>query len=126
MEAAASAQQALELFDNSFVRDFAFCTLHLGTARLLSGDVEEAARVIGEGTLLAARIRSVRLTNEVKAARARMEPWRETRAVRELDERLAGGGIEEVKFARLELQLDGDATACEKEIKVKHIKCALM
>jgi tetratricopeptide (TPR) repeat protein len=91
-EAAINAQQALQLFDHSFVRDFAFCTLHLGTARLLSGDIEEAARVIGEGGLLAARIRSTRLTREVRVARGRMEPWRETVAVRELDERLRGVG----------------------------------
>ena len=92
-EAAVSAQKALRLFDNSFVRDHAFCTLHLGTARLLSGDIEEAARVIGEGALLAARIRSVRLTSEVRAARGRMEPWRETSAVKALDERLVGVGF---------------------------------
>lgn len=42
-EAAASAERGLQLFDTSFVSDLAFCTLHLGTARLLSGEVEEAA-----------------------------------------------------------------------------------
>ncbi|MGH3888945.1 MAG: hypothetical protein ACRDSZ_20715 [Pseudonocardiaceae bacterium] len=92
-EAVVSAQQALQLFDHSFVRDFAFCTLHLGTARLLSGDIEEAARVIGEGAMLAARVRSVRLTREVRVARGRMEPWKDTQAVRELDERLVGAGV---------------------------------
>lgn len=93
VEAAARAQQALELFDTSLVSDFAVCTLHLGTARLLSGDIEEAARVIGEGSVLAARIRSVRLAKEVRAVRGRMEPWRETSAVRELDERLVRVGF---------------------------------
>ena len=92
-EAIASAQKALQLFDNSFVRDFAYCTLHLGTARLLSGEVEEAARVIGEGALLSTRIRSARLTGEVRAARGRLKPWNNTAAVRELDERLRGWGM---------------------------------
>jgi DNA-binding XRE family transcriptional regulator len=92
-EAAASAQSAVQLFDDSFIRDFAFCTLTLGTARLRSGEIEEAARVIGEGTLLAARIQSVRLVNEVRAVRAQLEPWKGTRAVRELDERLLSYGV---------------------------------
>jgi tetratricopeptide (TPR) repeat protein len=92
-EAATSAQRALQLVDSSFIHGLAYCTLRLGTAHLLSGDIEEATRVIGEGALLAGRIRSTRLTSEVKAARGRMEPWRETQAVKELDERLAGCGM---------------------------------
>ncbi|MGH3752904.1 MAG: hypothetical protein ACRDRP_09440 [Pseudonocardiaceae bacterium] len=98
VEAAARAQQALELCDTSVVGDFAVCTLHLGTARVLSGDIEEAARVVGEGAVLAARIRSVRLVKEVRAARGRMEPWRETPAVRQLDERLASVGFGGVRM----------------------------
>jgi DNA-binding XRE family transcriptional regulator/tetratricopeptide (TPR) repeat protein len=89
-EAATSAQKALQLVDSSFIHGLAYCTLRLGAARVLSGDIEEAARVIGEGGLLAARIRSARLTREVRVARERLEPWRETSAVRELDERLVG------------------------------------
>jgi hypothetical protein len=69
-EAAASCQKALQLFDNSFVRDFAFCTLHLSVAHLQSGEIKEAARVIGDGTVLAARVHSIRLTKEVRALRA--------------------------------------------------------
>ncbi|MCA1604157.1 MAG: helix-turn-helix domain-containing protein [Acidobacteria bacterium] len=93
-EAAASAERGLELYDSSFISGRAFCTLRLGTARLLSGEVAEAAQVIGEGALLAARIRSARLIGEVKAARARMQPWQHTRAVRELDEKLVACGMD--------------------------------
>ncbi|MGH2351430.1 MAG: helix-turn-helix domain-containing protein [Chloroflexota bacterium] len=92
-EAAASAERGLELYDRSFISGRAFCTLRLGTARLLSGEVAEAAQVIGEGASLAARIRSARLIGEVKAARDRMQPWKDTRAVRELDERLVAMGV---------------------------------
>ena len=92
-EAAASASRGLQLFDNSFTHGLAYCTLRLGTARLLSGEVEEATHLIGEGALLAARIRSARLTNEVKTARSRMEPWKDTSAVKALDERLMGMGF---------------------------------
>ncbi|MGH3814753.1 MAG: hypothetical protein ACRDUV_20290 [Pseudonocardiaceae bacterium] len=90
VEAAAAAERGLQLFDTSLVSDLAFCTLRLGTARLLSGEIDEAARLIGEGALLATRIRSARLTKEVQTARARLQPWRGTAAVTELDERLAG------------------------------------
>jgi transcriptional regulator with XRE-family HTH domain len=92
-EAAASAERGIRLFDSSFTHGLAYCTLRLGTARLLSGELEEGARVIGEGALLANRIRSARLTSEVSAARGRMWPWRDTPAVKELDERLRGLGM---------------------------------
>ena len=94
MEAAASASTGLRLFDNSFVGSQAFCTLRLGAAYLQSGEVEETARVIGDGALLATQNRSIRLTKEAQAARARMQPWQDTQAIRELDERLAGMGFE--------------------------------
>jgi hypothetical protein len=93
VEAAAAAERGLQLFDTSFVSDLANCTLRLGTARLLSGEIEEAARVIGEGAILATKHRSARLTSEVRAARGRMGPWSDTAAVKELDERLQGLGM---------------------------------
>jgi len=93
VEAVASASGGLRLFDNSFVGSHAFCTLRLGTARLQSGEVKEAARVIGDGALLATQNRSIRLTKEVQTTRARMQPWQDTQAIRELDERLAGMGF---------------------------------
>lgn len=93
LEAASKASEGLQLFDSSFVGSLAFCALRLGTAHLLSGEVEEAARVVGEGAVLATQSRGVRLTREVRGARGRMEPWRETLAVRELDERLVGVGL---------------------------------
>ncbi|MGH3755210.1 MAG: helix-turn-helix domain-containing protein [Pseudonocardiaceae bacterium] len=92
-EAIAAAERGLQLFDSSFPRGVAYCTLHLGTARLLSGEVDEAVRVIGEAAFLATKNRSARLTGEVRAARARLQPWRDMPAVRELDEKLAGYGV---------------------------------
>jgi tetratricopeptide (TPR) repeat protein len=89
-EAATKAREGLSLFDDSFVGSLAFCMLRLGTAHLLSGEVEEAARVIGDGAAMTTQNRSVRLTREVRTARGRMEPWRDMQAVRELDERLVG------------------------------------
>jgi tetratricopeptide (TPR) repeat protein len=92
-EAAASARKGLRLFDNSFVGSLAFTTLRLATARLQSGEVEEAAQLIGDGALLATRNRSTRLTKEVRTTRARLQPWQETPAVQELDEQLSGMGF---------------------------------
>ncbi|MGH3939591.1 MAG: helix-turn-helix domain-containing protein [Pseudonocardiaceae bacterium] len=92
-EAAAAAERALQLFDSSFVSDLANCNLRLGTARLLCGEVEEAARLTGAGALLATKHRSARLTSEVRAARGRLQPWQDTAAVRELDEGLRGMGF---------------------------------
>ncbi len=99
--AAASAERGLQLFDTSLISDMAYCTLHLGTARLHCGEVEEAARAIGDGALLASQSPSVRLTREVRAARARLEPWKDTRAVRELGERLRDVGYMGVRDVRL-------------------------
>ena len=92
-EAATSAERGLQLYESSFVSGVAFCMLRLGTARLRCGEVEEAARLIGEGALLAAKIRSARLTGEVRATRGRLQPWHHTTAVRELDEGLRGMGL---------------------------------
>lgn len=92
-EAAVSASAGLILYDTSFVDGYAVCMLHLGNARLQAGEVEEAARAIGEGALLAAKTRSARLTNEIQGCRRRLQPWHNTAAVKELDERLIGWGM---------------------------------
>lgn len=92
-EAATKASAGLQVFDNSFIGSLAFCTLRLGTTHLQSGEIEEATRVIGDGALLATQARSARLTNEIKAIRARMQPWQGTQAVQALDEQLAAMGF---------------------------------
>ena len=92
-EAAVSASAGLVLYDRSFVDGYAVCMLHLGNAHLQADEIDEAARVIGEGAILAAKTRSARLTSEVRAARGRLQPWQGTQAVRELDGRLAEMGV---------------------------------
>lgn len=92
-DAAVSAQSGLAVFNTSYVDGYALCTLHLGKACLQAGEVAEAAQVIGSAASLAAQNRQARLVKELHTARARMEPWRETVAVRELDERLVGVGF---------------------------------
>jgi DNA-binding XRE family transcriptional regulator/tetratricopeptide (TPR) repeat protein len=92
-EAAASASAGLTLYDQSFVDGYAVCTLHLGNAYLQAGEIEEAAQVIGQVAALSAQTHSARLTKELRTTRVSMEPWRETRAVKELDEQLVGVGF---------------------------------
>jgi len=83
-----AARESLTLIGRSFVRNHAFGTLHLGNAYIESGEIEEAARVIGEGAELAARNRSARLVELLKRSRGRLERWQRTPAVTALDERL--------------------------------------
>jgi hypothetical protein len=92
-EAAASASAGLTLYDKSFVDGYTQCALNLGNAHLRSGEIDEAARVVGDAGGRAARTRSARLVKELHTTRARMQPWRATHAVRELDDHLATCGL---------------------------------
>jgi tetratricopeptide (TPR) repeat protein len=92
-DAAASASAGLMLYDKSFVDGYAVCTLHLGNARLQAGEIDEATRIISGAASLAAQTHSARLVKELRIIRGRMQPWEDTQAVRELDERLAGVGF---------------------------------
>ncbi|MGH3696220.1 MAG: hypothetical protein ACRDRX_19865 [Pseudonocardiaceae bacterium] len=92
-EAAASASAGLILYDRSFVDGYTQCTLNLGNAHLRSGEIDEAARVVGDAAGLAAQTRSARLVGELRTTRARMQPWQGTRAVSMLDDQLAAGGL---------------------------------
>ncbi|MGH3829676.1 MAG: helix-turn-helix domain-containing protein [Pseudonocardiaceae bacterium] len=92
-EAATSANTGLALFDKSFVGSLAFCTIFLGNAHLQSGEIDEAARVVGNAAGLAAQTRSARLVTELRTTRARMQPWQNTQAVTTLDDQLAAYGL---------------------------------
>ena len=92
-EAAASASAGLALYDKSFADGHAVCTLHLGNAHLQSGEIDEAARVVGDAAGLAMQTRSARLVKEVRTTRARMQPWQGTQAVSVLDDQLVACGL---------------------------------
>ena len=70
-----AAQESLTLINGTFVRNQAFSTLHLGNAYIESGEIEEAARVIGNGAELAARNRSARLVELLRQSRGRLDRW---------------------------------------------------
>jgi ATP/maltotriose-dependent transcriptional regulator MalT len=87
-EAEQAARTSLALVGSSFVRNQAFSTIHLGNAHFAAGNVDEAAQVIGDGAVLAARNRSARVLDTLSRARASLRTWQDRPAVRELDDKL--------------------------------------
>lgn len=85
--AAAKAQEALSLYDPSFVRLRAFATLELGTAHLQTGEVEHATTLIGDVIEFTTRNRSARLMDEVEGTLRSLDKWNDVQAVRDLKER---------------------------------------
>ncbi len=71
------------------VRNLAMTMVDLGSAYIQHGEIEEAARALGQASELAVRNRSVRLAIHLRDARQQLEPWTDTPAVRELDETMA-------------------------------------
>jgi tetratricopeptide (TPR) repeat protein len=86
-------RQGLEVMDRSFSRDLAMTTIGLGEAYVQCDEIDEAARLLGDAGEIAAGHSSVRLIERLVQARAGMQPWRDTVAVRALDERLVGYGV---------------------------------
>ncbi|MGH4016630.1 MAG: hypothetical protein ACRDSL_22395 [Pseudonocardiaceae bacterium] len=87
------AQQALSGLDPSFVRDTAFTTVDLSRAYVQCQEIDEAARLLGDASELAAGNSSARLTGRLHQARAQLQPWHDTSAVRELDDRFTTYGL---------------------------------
>ncbi|MGQ0773809.1 MAG: hypothetical protein ACT4NY_05240 [Pseudonocardiales bacterium] len=86
-------QQTLGNLDPSAVRNMAFLTVVLGTAYLQCEEIDEAARLLGDAGELAVGNSSARLTERLQQARAQLQPWHGTNAVRELDDRLTTYGL---------------------------------
>jgi tetratricopeptide (TPR) repeat protein len=87
------AQQSLEILDRSSVRDVAMTIVDLGKAYVQCDEIDEAARLLGDAGDIAARNSSARLIERLRQARADMQPWQHTAAVRTLDDRLASYGL---------------------------------
>ena len=64
----------------------------LATAHVRQGNLDEACRLGSEALDLAARQQVAPNLQDVRWLRLDMEPWRKTRAVKELDEQLALAG----------------------------------
>jgi len=91
--AVSSAQQSLSLLDMSRARSVAMTIVDLSEAYVQCTEIDEAARLLGDAGEIAAGHSSVRLIGRLEQARAGMQPWEHTAAVRALDERLEGSGM---------------------------------
>jgi hypothetical protein len=90
-EALEAASTALAQYDPTYVGQYTHCQVRLGHALVLSHDITEAARVLGDAAPHAHL--SPRLTAEFHTARALMQPWVHTQAVTTLDAQLAACGL---------------------------------
>jgi hypothetical protein len=82
------AQQSLKLLDRSRARGIAMTIVNLSEAYVQCNEIDEAARLLGDAGEIAAGHSSVRLSGRLEQARAGIQPWQHTAAVRALDERL--------------------------------------
>jgi hypothetical protein len=86
-------RQELAAVDTPFIRDLGFAKLRLGKAYVVAGEVDEGASLAAEAAELAMRNRSLRLAGELRATRAKLEPWSQRPTVKHLDDRLAAYGL---------------------------------
>ena len=75
-EAVDAALKARARFDRTYTQSYARCEMRLGHALVLSKEITEAARVLGDAASFATL--SPRLTGELHTARALMRPWDNT------------------------------------------------
>lgn len=87
------AQQSLTTLDKSKTRNVAMTIMDLSSASVQAGEIDEAARLLGDAGEIAASNSSTRLVGMVKQTRAALQPWQDSSAVRELDDRLAAYGL---------------------------------
>ncbi|MBV9730497.1 MAG: helix-turn-helix domain-containing protein [Pseudonocardiales bacterium] len=90
-EALEAANTALAQYDPTYVGRYTLCQVRLGHALVLSQDITEAARILGD-TVPQAHLYP-RLTAELRTARALMQPWHHTHAVTTLDAQLHTYGL---------------------------------
>ncbi len=88
-----AATFALDRYDPQYVGGHARAQIRSSAALLANVEVDEACRLLGEAADRAVRCPSERLTGELRAVRTDMAPYAQTRAVRDLDARLAACGL---------------------------------
>jgi len=88
-----AATSALDRYDPQYVGKHARAQIRSSAALLVNAEVDEACRLLGEAADRTVRCPSERLTGELRAVRADMAPYAQTRAVRDLDARLAACGL---------------------------------
>jgi hypothetical protein len=90
-DAVEAANTARGQFDRSFVGSWGRCQVRLAHALVLDKEISEATRVLGDAADLAHL--GPRLTQELHAVRALLQPWHHTPIVKTLDEQLRDCGL---------------------------------
>jgi transcriptional regulator with XRE-family HTH domain len=90
-QAVQAASTACTQFDRTFAGSWGRCQVRLGHALVLSHDITEASRILGQAASQAHL--SPRLTTELHTARRLMQPWKKTHAVTTLDAQLEAYGL---------------------------------
>ncbi|MGH3710199.1 MAG: helix-turn-helix domain-containing protein, partial [Pseudonocardiaceae bacterium] len=90
-QAVQAASNAQARFDRTFVGSYGRCQVRLGHALMLSKDITQAARVLGDAANHANL--SPRLAAELHTVRVLMQPWKNTKIVKELDDQLQACGL---------------------------------
>ncbi|WP_157124219.1 helix-turn-helix domain-containing protein [Nocardia pseudovaccinii] len=91
--AAEATRRALTLIPLQYTRDRAMSLLELERSLIQLDEIAEAAAVVGDAADLTAQNRSPRLAKAIRDGRRELSPWAGSRAVRELDDRLAARDI---------------------------------
>lgn len=94
-QAVEAATNAHAQYNRTRVCGYALCEVRLGTALVLSKDITEAARVLGDAASQAHLF--PRLEADLHTARTLMQPWHNTPAVKTLDAQLQAYGLRNVK-----------------------------
>jgi transcriptional regulator with XRE-family HTH domain len=88
-----SAQEALNeslrIMEPHRLRHKAIVLIDLATASLLQNEIEEACHNSCQALMLIAEIKSSRVFQRLLTFRTQLEPWKNTKAVRRLDEQIA-------------------------------------
>ncbi|SDD21208.1 helix-turn-helix transcriptional regulator [Actinokineospora iranica] len=87
-EAVSQARNALRLHNRSLVRDNAYTMLYLAQAHVQLQEPDAAVLIMEDVIEATTRNRSVRLRERLRDTRRALEPWRDSNAVKTLDERL--------------------------------------
>jgi tetratricopeptide (TPR) repeat protein len=85
-------ESALASLDPEVIKTRPRLMAALATAHVRQGNIDEACRLGSEALDLAARQQVAPNLQDVRRLRMELEPWRKTRAVRELDDQLALAG----------------------------------
>ncbi|MER5422097.1 hypothetical protein [Streptosporangium roseum] len=86
--AISEASQRLAAMSPDSVRERGILQLEYANALIQKREIPEAAAMIGEAVQIVEGHSSARLTHSVRQARTRLQPWQDSKHVRDLDEQL--------------------------------------